>query len=185
MSRAPTSRPTAWKGLAQALVLYVFICVLAASLAGELLHGVMLGSMSFLVYRFVVVRELITRHHRRGVLRSKDERWEEALVAFRESFRFWDRKRWLDDARGLLLASTATYPFRVLALYNEAWVLYRLGRPEEAGVVLDAVEQEVPNMVAARRLRRALAEPPAQALPAWEDDPLHADLMGTDAAEAS
>ena len=133
MSRAPTSRPTAWKGLAQALVLYVFICVLAASLAGELLHGVMLGSMSFLVYRFVVVRELITRHHRRGVLRSKDERWEEALVAFRESFRFWDRKRWLDDARGLLLASTATYPFRVLALYNEAWVLYRLGRPEEAG----------------------------------------------------
>lgn len=180
-----TARPTAWKGLAQALLLYTLICVLCASLLGELLRGVMLGSVVFLLYRFVIVREVFTRHHRRGMLRSRDERYEEALEAFRQSFRAWDRRRWLDDARGLLLASSSRYPFRVLALYNEAFVLYRLGREAEALEVLDAVEQEVPNMVAARRLRQVMEAPVPEdpegprGLEGWGEDVL------ADEAEAS
>lgn len=156
MKTTATLRPTHLKGFVQAVLLFAFMCTIGATVVGELIRGVMLASMFFLLYRFIFVREIVTRQHRVGVVRSKDERWDEALAAFQRSFRFWDSMRWLDDARGLLLASTGRYPFRVLALYNEAYVLLQLGRIEDARTTLEALDREAPDMVSARGLRLAL-----------------------------
>ena len=156
MKTTATLRPTHLKGLVQAVLLFMFMCGIGATVVGEVIRGVMLASMFFLLYRFVFVREIVTRQHRLGVVRSKDERWDEALAAFQRSFRFWDSMRWLDDARGLLLASTSRYPFRVLALYNEAYVLLQLGRIDDARTTLVVLDREAPDMVSARGLRLAL-----------------------------
>ena len=149
------------RGLAEAGLLLALSCALAASVdaglpGGNLVRGTAAGLGLFLTWRLVVVRLLVTGAHRRGMALGRAGRTEEALRAFEASYRRWDRRRWLDDARGILLASTGRWPFRLLDRANAAACLARLGRHDEALALLDRVLAERPDMRPARELRAAL-----------------------------
>ncbi len=161
------------RGLAEAGLLLALVCLLAASVdaglpGGNLVRGTAAGLGLFLAWRLLVVRLLIAGDHSRGMALGRAGRTEEALHAFQASYRRWDRRRWLDDARGILLASTGRWPFRLLDRANAAACLARLGRTDEALALLDRVLAERPDMRPARELRAALRQPAAPAGdPSW------------------
>jgi hypothetical protein len=164
--RASTIRPTTWMGTAQAVVLFGLFTVVSATLVGEWIRGLLVGSVAFTFYRVAIVRFIICRHHRSGVALTRSGRFHDAVQAFRRSAAFWHRWAWLDRLRGLLLGSSVSYPFGQLARYNQAYCYSRMGRDEEARDLLRALIQDAPQMPIATELLGVLdaeAVPPAPA----------------------
>jgi tetratricopeptide (TPR) repeat protein len=155
-ARASTHRPTTAWGSIQSTLLGLAFCLVTATLVGELISGLTLGAVVFLLYRVLVVRMLVCRDHRRGVRQTQAGHFADAIGSFQASARFWDRWGWLDRSRGILLGSTVAYPFGQLARYNEAYCLSRLGRGEEAITALNRLLQRAPDMHIAKELLEVL-----------------------------
>lgn len=133
------------------------LVVAAFWLAGLALRDAALaGAGTYLAYRWIVVRRVILAEHRRGILAVHAGRFEEGLAAFRASEAWFAEHRTLDRFRALLLGSGGPYPYRILARYNQAYALSRLGRGEDALALLDDVLREQPDMTMARELRDVL-----------------------------
>lgn len=164
-----TARPTRILGSVQAALLWLVLVVFAATVIGELTRGVLVGSATFLFHRFIVVRELICRHHRVGVLATRDGEHERALASFRQSEDFFNRNRWLDEGRGFFLASASRWPFRVQALYNQAWIHWRLGQHEEAEELLDRLEATEGKISMATALRGQMRRDAEHTEATWGD----------------
>ncbi len=116
----------------------------------------LLGVFGFLAYRVFVVRLGLCREHRRGIVAMRRGRFADGLTAFEASERTWRGRPFLDRYRALLLGSATPHRFAVLALYNQAYALSRLGRGEEAMSRIEAVLAEDPSMLIARELRDVL-----------------------------
>jgi hypothetical protein len=162
--RASTVRPTTWMGTAQAVVLFALFTAVSATLVGEWIRGLAVGSLAFAFYRVAVVRFIICRHHRAGVTLTRAGRFHDAVQAFRRSAAFWHQWAWLDRLRGLLLGSSVAYPFGQLARYNQAYCYSRMGRGDEARDTLRALIHDAPQMLIATELLSLLdagAAPPA------------------------
>lgn len=165
VQRASTIRPsTAW-GTAQAMVLFALFWAVSATLVGEWIRGLAVGSVAFAAYRVGVVRLIICRHHRAGVSLTRAGKFSDAIRAFRLSAAFWARWAWLDRLRGLLLGSSVAYPFGHLARYNQAYCYSRMGRGEEARDILRTLIADAPGMQIARELLAVLEAGAAPAAP--------------------
>lgn len=140
-----------------ALVPYAAL-VSAARLAGLSFYpgAVLVATLVFLVYRLFVVRLGLCRDHRRGVLLIRRGKFAEGLAAFEKSERVWERRPTLDRFRAVLLGSATPHRFAILARYNQAYALSRLGRGEECLEKLEATLADDPSMLQARELRDVL-----------------------------
>ena len=116
----------------------------------------LVGVFGFLAFRIFVVRFGLCRDHRRGIVLIRRGRFTEGLEAFERSERVWRARPRLDRLRGVLLGSATPHRFAVLALYNQAYALSRLGDGERALERLSAVLEEDPSMLPARELRDVL-----------------------------
>ncbi|RME24902.1 MAG: tetratricopeptide repeat protein [Deltaproteobacteria bacterium] len=154
------ARPSSLTGTISALV-PPGVFALAGWLAwGGLLDGALLGVLTWLLLRVVIVRLVLTRHHHRGGRCARAGDWAGALAAYRDSAAFWAAHPHLDRWRGPLLGSAVRWPYRVLALYNQALCLSRLHRHDEARALLDTLGRLAPGMAEARELRGWLDRPP-------------------------
>lgn len=156
-------RPTSLAGTLLAMVPPA-VCAVAGWLAwGGLLDGAILGVLAWFVLRFVLVRQLLTRHHQRGTRLAREGQWEAALQAYAASEALWAGHPLLDRWRAPLLGTAARWPYRVLALYNQALCLAELQRTDEALALLARVERLSPGLPPARELRAWLATRQASA----------------------
>lgn len=155
-------------GVLQAVGTFSAFLLLGVLVIGELFGGLMLGGTAFVVFRAGLVRGVLLRQHRRGLLLANTGDHEGARVAFVKSEAAWSRRPWLDRWRGPLLASAGRWGFADQARYNQALCLHRLGRSQEAAVVLDALLERCPAMGMARALSEHIAATrPAPA--SWDD----------------
>lgn len=185
MSRRSTLRPVSVAGAAQASLLLVTFVVVSGTLYGELFAGIIWGCTAFVLWRYGVVRMVLLTHLRAGTVQARAGQTTDALKSFARSAQAWEGRKWLDDLRGILLGSAATWPFRHLSRYNQAWCLAQLGHVQEARVVLEALLQEQPRMQVAADLLGALQPdeaPPEDPEPTddWEAL-LHEDAFAEDA----
>ena len=155
-AHSSTVRPASRLGSVLTLVPLTLV-IAALWLAGLGSGGaVLVGSALYLLYRYVVVRRVLLRDHRRGVIELRAGRFEAGLEAFVRSEQVWAKRPRLDRYRALLLGSAAAHGFHLLARYNQAYALSRLGEGEEAIARLDEVLERAPDMLVARELRDVL-----------------------------
>ncbi len=119
--------------------------------------GVPFGLAVYALYRLVVVRRFVCRHHRLGVALTRRGKFEDAINAFHRSEAFWARHGTLDRFRGVILGSGTSHPFHVLAQYNQAYCLSRLGRGAESLELIGRILAKHADMVPARELRDVMA----------------------------
>lgn len=165
-AQASIVRPWRLGGLLLALIPVAAFACLGFSLGGPD-RGLTYGLIGYLVYRIGFVRFVVCRDHRRGISLTMRGAFEEAISAFRTSEEFWSRHATLDRLRAPLLGSATSHSFHVLARYNQAYCLSRLGRGSEALALAERILASHPDMVPARELRdileagsRATASPP-------------------------
>lgn len=137
--------------------LLALMVLVAGTVLGELFSGIIAGCAAFVAWRFGVVRGVLLHHLRTGTKAAREGRYADALKSYALSAQAWERRRWLDAGRGVVLGSAARWPFRALSRYNEAWCLARLGHLQEAQVVLEALLRDQPRMVVAQELLSSLS----------------------------
>lgn len=150
-------RPTRLGGLLLSLI-PLSVAVAVPWLAGLRFYpsAVMVGVFGFLAYRLFVVRFGLCRDHRRGIVLIRRGRFEEGRAALEKSEQVWTARPFLDRYRAILLGSATPHRFAILARYNQAYALSRLGRGEDALERLESVLAEDPSMMQARELRDVL-----------------------------
>ncbi len=156
MAQATIVRPVSTWGLIGSLTLFALMALTGAILVRPTATGASLGALAFVVYRLLIVRGLICHAHRRGVRLTRAGRFEEAFAAFGRSRIWFSRVPWLDRHRGILLGTAVAHSFEVLARYNQAYCLARIGRTQEAIRHLDALLADVPETGLAIELRGLL-----------------------------
>ena len=155
-------------GVLQAVGTFGAFILLGVLVIGELFQGVMLGATAFVAFRAGLVRGVLLRDHRRGLLLAERGEHEAALTAFASSELAWRRRAWLDRWRGPLLASAGRWGFADQARYNQALCLHSLGRSQDAARVLSSLLEQCPDMSMARALSEHIAATSPE-LDSWDD----------------
>ena len=138
----PVIQEIAWVSLVLQL-LFVGLLILIAVLIG-FSKPILTGTLTYLVIA-LVLRLLLTRHHRRGMYLAREFMFDEAIPEFQKSYEFFHRNPWLDWWRYALLLSASQTSYREMALLNMAYCDIWSDRGEDAvRTYLRAVE-EFPN----------------------------------------
>ena len=155
-------------GVLQAVGTFSAFLLLGILSIGEVFQGLMLGGTAFVVFRAGLVRGVLLRDHRRGLVLAEQGDHGSALDAFIQSEAAWSRRAWLDRWRGPLLASAGRWGFADQARYNQALCMHSLGRSQDAARVLSRVLEQCPDMSMARALSEHIAAT-SPALDSWDD----------------
>jgi tetratricopeptide (TPR) repeat protein len=123
-TRTPIVRQVSWLVALPSLLVLAAVAMLGLYLGGN--TGLIVAVACFLAYS-IGMRSLIAREHRRGIRLVRSKQFGEAIPHFERSFEFFDRHRWLDDWRGLVLLSSSRASYREMALLNVAFCLSQLG----------------------------------------------------------
>jgi hypothetical protein len=127
-SGAPIIRQVWWPAVLPQLVAIGIAIAIAAALGAP--YALLWGAAAYLAYS-IGSRQLFTRPHRAGVRLVKQQRFEDAIPKFRESFDFFERHPWVDRFRSLVLMSPSAASYREMALANIAFCYGQLGDGEQ------------------------------------------------------
>lgn len=138
----PVIQEIAWVSLLLQL-LFVSLLILVAALIG-FSKPILTGTLTYLVIA-LVLRLLLTRHHRRGMYLAREYMFDEAIPEFQKSYEFFHRNPWLDWWRYALLLSASQTSYREMALLNMAYCDIWSDRGEDAVRTYLRVVEEFPN----------------------------------------
>ncbi len=123
MSKTPTVSQVSTPGSVIALIILALL--LFAGLLVSKDYGIFLGASSFLILRLLL--RLIAREHRRGLKLVSQQRFNEAIPHFLQSYDFFDQRRWLDNYRAIFLLSPSAISYREMALNNVGFCYSQIG----------------------------------------------------------
>ncbi|HET6225332.1 MAG TPA: tetratricopeptide repeat protein [Bacteroidia bacterium] len=142
-SNVPTVRPVAWISLVPQLIFYGILCYSYHVLLPDVdpvFPGVLTG-----IAIMILLRNLITKKHRKGVKLFKQQKYMAAVPLFEESFAYFTKNAWLDKYRHFLLFSSSKWTFKEMALCNIAFCYGQVGNGQKAKEYYQRVINEFPN----------------------------------------
>jgi hypothetical protein len=156
-NKTPVVRQTSWlMVIPQLVVLLLCVAISVALFWNRLgLFAVSLGGVLFLAYS-VISRGLLTRHHRRGMDKTRREEYPQAISEFEQSYDFFTKYPWVDQYRFVTMMAPAAMPFREMALINIAYCQRKMGDNRKAKATYERALKEFPNSVMARSGLEAL-----------------------------
>ncbi|WP_425616159.1 tol-pal system YbgF family protein [Anatilimnocola sp. NA78] len=166
MSQLPIVRPILWQACIPQLLVGAFCCWVGWKWLGNA-RGIVLGSGVYLAYS-LGSRQILARHHRRGIGLYKRGEFAAAIQAYLASYTFFDRYRWLDDYRSIFMMTPGAMAYREMALVNIAFCYAQLGNGPQAIAYYERTLQEFPGNGTAEAALRMLAA--AQTIPAAAGD---------------
>ncbi len=130
----------------------------AAATTGQYVGGTfgMFVALACYIGYTIAVRSLVAREHRNGIRLVRRKRFSEAISHFEQSFTFFDRHRWLDAWRGIILLSSSKASYREMALLNTAFRFSKVGEGTRAADTYRRCLELFPNSGVAESALRML-----------------------------
>lgn len=75
----------------------------------------------------VAIRQLIPKHHRKGIRLFKVGQYEKAIIEFQKSYDFFEKNIWIDRYRSIVLLSSSRISYQEMSLINIAFCYGQLG----------------------------------------------------------
>lgn len=84
------------------------------------------------IFTLFILRVIISRDHRQGMMLAKRGKYAEAIPFFEKSFSFFTKQAWVDKYRFITLLSVSGMTYREMALNNIAFCYGQLGNGEKS-----------------------------------------------------
>jgi hypothetical protein len=110
----------------------------------QLRDSTLVGGIGYLVYS-AGSRKILTSHHRAGIRLVREQRFAEAIEKFQRSLLFFDKHRWIDRYRSIVLMSPSALSYREMALANIAFCYSQIGDGAHARQWYEACLAEFPQ----------------------------------------
>ncbi len=105
--------------------------------------GAWSGGVLYFVLRFSL-REL-PHAHRKGIRFVNREQFKEAAQCFLDSYEFFEKRRWLDRYRSILMLCPSRISYREMALANSAFCYAQTGDGENARLYYEKCLEHFPD----------------------------------------
>ena len=141
-AKVPTFSQIAWISLVPQFTVMGTLMVLWYQLGQR--NFIVLGALCYLLLS-QVLRRTLTREHRRGIIKVKQERFKEAIPHFQHSYDFFSSKSWIDTFRFFTVLSSSRMSYREMALNNMAFCYGQMGEGKLAKEYYQRTLEEFPN----------------------------------------
>lgn len=153
-SRVPTTQLISWPAVAVQLAVLVGLVVLVHfALGREWWAAMSNGALLFLAASFGS-RWLVARDQRLGMRSVRQGDFAEAIPHFERSHAFFERHRWADTTRALVLLTSSAVSYREMALVNVAFCHAQSGRGDQAIAAYRKALADFPDSVIAQSALR-------------------------------
>ncbi len=152
-SNVPTVRQIAWISIVPHLLVMGLIMLIWYQFNQS--DFALYGALTYLIIS-QLLRRIIAREHRKGMLKIKLEAYEEAIPHFEKSYDFFKRNNWIDKYRFLTLLSSGKMPYKEMALNNIAFCYSQLGDGKLAKKYYQKTLDEFPESGIAKASLRLL-----------------------------
>jgi tetratricopeptide (TPR) repeat protein len=145
-AKPPIIRPISWIAVVVQLAIICVFAFLVRFLFGvrELALAFLLGAIAHsVIYR--LMRLLLTREHRRGIMLFRARKFAEAAPEFEASYAALRRRPWIDRFRLLLLGSGGSMSYREMALCNAAFAYAQVADGSRAIKLYEQALREFPE----------------------------------------
>jgi len=138
----PKFRPISWISLIPQLIIMGLIMMIWYQF--EKSNFILFGAMTYLIISQVLKR-VIPKEHRKGIVKLNQEQFENAIPYFERSYTFFQKNEWVDKYRYVTLLSSAKISFREMALMNIAFCYGQIGKGKLAKEYYERTLKEFPN----------------------------------------
>ncbi len=111
-------------------------------------NSVLYGAIVYLGYS-IGSRQLIPRHHRKGVSFLNSGKYEKALKSFKKSKQFFETHSWIDRYRPVVLMSPSIFSYHEMAMINIAEAYIQLNDISNAMKAYNEAIAQYPNNIIA------------------------------------
>ncbi len=153
-SGPPMIRQIAWISVVPQLAAGALVVLVADRLGAD--NPLIVGVATYLIV-FLIVRRLVASDHRKGVTFVRKEKFDQAVQAFENSYRFFCRHKWIDRYRYITLLSSSAMSYREMALVNIAFCHSQTGNGGLAKAYYERALAEFPDSRIAGTALRMIA----------------------------
>lgn len=157
-SKTPVIRQVAWISIVPHLLVMGGIMFLR-SLFNERQY-ILFGAITYLVIS-QSLRRIIAKDQRAGMVKVKQEKFNEAIPCFEKSYDFFKKYHWIDQYRYITLLSSASTSYKEMALVNIAYCYGQMGEGARAKEAYERALSEYPKSGIAKaglRLMNAVSD---------------------------
>ena len=146
-SRVPTVKQTNWISLIPHFIIMGILIFIWYQFNPE--KALLLGAMTYLIISFLL-RNLISRDHRKGIKKNNKGRFKDAISDFEKSFHFYKKYEWIDKYRFITLLSSSKFSYREMALGNIGFCYAQIGNGKKSKEYYEKTLEEFPESVLAK-----------------------------------
>lgn len=123
-SKVPIVRQIAWISIVPQLLVMGLIMLIWYQFNKS--YFFLFGAITYLMIS-QLLRRIIAREHRKGMVKVKLEDYERAIPHFKNSYEFFKENEWIDKYRFLTLLSSGKMSYKEMALNNIAFCYGQVG----------------------------------------------------------
>jgi tetratricopeptide (TPR) repeat protein len=153
-SSKPIVRQIAWVSLFPQLIFMAAIILALSAL--KVSNPIIVGAAIYLVLSFAL-RFLIAVSHRKGMVAFRNGDYASALPHFEASYNFFEKHKWLDKWRYLVLLSSSKISYKEMAMLNIAFCYSQLDKGAESKKAYEDTFSSFPNSEMAKAALNMIA----------------------------
>ena len=88
--------------------------------------SVALGAWLYLIFSFAL-KSTLAHNHREGMVLIRKNKYDEAIMQFEKSYEFFQKYKWIDKFRYIVMLCSSRISYREMALNNTAFCYSQLG----------------------------------------------------------
>ena len=123
-SKIPTVRSIAWISIVPQLI--VMGLIILGWYQFDKSNFILYGVLTYLLVS-QILRRNISKEHRKGMVKVKQEIFSEAIPNFKLSYEYFKQNDWIDKYRFLTLLSSGRMSYKEMALNNIAFCYGQIG----------------------------------------------------------
>ena len=128
-SNVPTIRQVSWISIIPQIAFMLTLIFIYDKL--NIKEPALYGAITYLIIS-MSLRYLVPKSHREAIKLTKQHKFENAILKYEDSYKFFTENNWIDKYRFITLLSSSKMNYREMALCNIAFCYSQVGNGQKS-----------------------------------------------------